>query len=258
MKTLWLSSLTSSHDQIQRVMSLMKDYGVELKGHFWEDDIEKMAWIGPREELVKPDTSLWLILASQKELAVPSIRYGLSMLALTVQAKKGISFPIVLLGIEAEPLKTETLPTPLKGGSLLSFDDPSLAAKLVAAVHASAGNIPVEYRLDVYADPRIGQWFEVGPQGAAWSGALFGVSGAEITFHGVGPQGSLPSQSVLNYPVKGLKVSFGQMDYGAWAVQNEIDSHTSYFIQVKGCPGSIMFGPFSKEQNAEVYVVAMQ
>ena len=87
---------------------------------------------------------------------------------------------------------------------------------------------------------------------------MLGVSGADITFHGVGPKGSLPSRSVLNYPMKGLKVNLGDKEYVAWAVQNELDGGSSYFVKVDGCPESLLFGPYASEKEAEVHVVTLK
>jgi hypothetical protein len=258
MKTLWMTSLIRSEDTVKNLFSQMKTYGLDLKGHFWEDDLDKIAWIGARDELIKPDVALWLILASQEELVTPSLRYGLSLLAITVQAKKGIGFPIVILHSEGDPSAFDTLPTPLKGVDFLSLAESSLGAKIVAKVHSPVKEIALEYRLDAYGNPQIGQWFEVGPQKEVWKGTMFGVSGGEITFHGVGPKGSLPSHSTLNYPSQGLKLKLGEREYTAWAVKNEIDSGTSYFVQVKGYPESFVFSSFSTEEETDVYVVTVK
>lgn len=258
MKTLWITSLGTSEDTVKSVFSRMKTYGLELKGHFWEDDLEKIAWIGPRDELIKPDVALWLILASKEGLGTPSIRYGLSLLAITVQAKRGPGFPIVILHMEGAPPSSDTLPTPLKGADFLSFSDASLGAKMVAKAHAPTAEIASEYRLDAYGNPQIGQWFEVGPREELWEGSMFGVSGGEITFHGVGPKGSLPSHATLNYPSQGLKLQLGEKEYNAWAVKNEIDPGSSYFVQVKGFPESILFSSFSEHEEADVYVVTVK
>jgi len=255
MKTVWLSSLVSSEDTVKNLFSQLKTYGLEVKGHFWEDDLGKMAWSKPREELIKPDVALWLILASPENLANPSIRYGLSLLTITLQAKRGYVFPILILLTQGEVPSPETLPTPLKGFDFLSLTDPGMAAKLVAKVHATFKEIISEYRLDVYGNPQIGQWFEIGPENTSWPGAMFGVAGGEIAFHAVGPKGSLPDQSVLHYPLKGLKLSLGDKEYSAWAAQNELNSQTSYFVKVNGLPDSIILGPYSTQEEGEVYVV---
>jgi hypothetical protein len=258
MKTLWLTSVIDSEEKVKNLIAQLKTYGLDVKGHFWEDEIGKMAWAKPREELIKPEISLWLMLASSENLKSPSIRYGLSLLTLTIQAIKGISFPILFLIAEGEIPSAETLPTPLKGCDLLSMTDPSMAAKLVVKVNTPVKEIVPEYRLDTYGNPHIGQWIEVGPCNRSWPGAMFGVSGAEITFHAVGPKGSLPTQSSLRYPLKGMKLNLGGKEYTAWAAQNEIPSDISYFVKLEGFPESILFGPYSTEEETDVYVVQLK
>ncbi len=258
MKTVWLTSVVQSEEKVKNLIAQLKTYGIEVKGHFWEDEIGKMAWAKAREELIKSGISLWLILASSENLKAPSIRYGLSLLCLTLQAQKGISFPVVILLAEGESPSAETLPTPLKGCESLSLTDPSMAAKLVVKLNAPVKEIVPEYRLDTYGNPHIGQWIEVGPCNGSWPGAMFGVSGAEIAFHAVGPKGSLPTQSSLRYPLKGIKLNLGGKEYTAWAVQNEMNVDTSYFVKLEGFPESILFGPYSTEEEAEVYVVQLK
>lgn len=258
MKAIWLSALFSSEELVKDIISHFRTYGLEVRGHFWEDDLEKMAWAKPRDELIKPDLLLWLILATQENLQSPSIRYGLSLLSLTVQAQKGISFPIIILYTEGEKPDSETFPTPLKGVDCLSLSDPGLAAKIVVKVNTPLKSIPSDYRIDTYGNPQIGQWIEVGPSAESWSGAMFGVSGGEITFHAVGPKGSLPSQSVLNYPMRGLKLSLGEREFIAWAAQNPISPETSYFVKIEGFPEAILFGPYASGEEAELFLMHLK
>jgi len=258
MKKLWMTSLAPSEEAVKKVMGQLQTYGLEVNGHFWEDDLQKMAWIKARDALIDTNVALWLVLASRESLLGPSIRGGLSLLAITVQAQRGLGFPIALLLTEGDPPAPELLPTPLKAALVLSSSDATYGAKVVARVHAPMKHPLPEYRLDVYGNPHIGQWFEVGPREGLWRGAMLGVSGADISFHGVGPKGSLPSRSVLNYPMKGLKVNLGDKEYAAWAVQNDLDARTSYFAKVEGCPGSILFGPYSSDREAEVHVVTLK
>jgi hypothetical protein len=49
MKTFWVTSLGSSQDPIKKLMSQMKTYGLEVQGHFWKDDLKKMAWMAARD-----------------------------------------------------------------------------------------------------------------------------------------------------------------------------------------------------------------
>ncbi len=257
MKKVWLSSLVKAEDVVKKLIGQLKPYGLGANGHFWEDDLEKMAWIGPRQELLDADTSLWGILGSADDFQEPSVRYGLSLLATTLQAQKGHAFPILVLLTEGN-LEPEALPTSLRDAQVMSLSDQGLGAKLVAMVHRPGTKSQAEYRLDVYGNAQIGQWFEVGPVKDAWSGAMFGVSEGAITFQAVGPKGSLPSQSTLNYPMQGLKMALGDREFTAWAVKNQIKPASSYFVKVEGHPAVILFGSFSDEDETDVFVVDLK
>ncbi len=256
-KTIWVSSLIPSKEEVQGLMSKMKKYGLDIDGHFWEDDLEKLSWMKPREKLIDTNISLWAILGSAQALNSESIRYGLSVLTATVQANRGLGFPITILLTEGS-LDPDSLPTLLKGVEVLQVSDAGLGAKLVARVHAPAKDIISEYRLDVYGNTQIGQWFEIGPREGQWEGAMLGVDEGEIEFQAVGLKGRLPSTAVLNYPMQGLKLNLGSKEYTAWAVKNNIDSDNSYFVKIKGFPSTIIFGSYSELEEAEVFVVNLK
>ena len=256
-KRIWTTSLTSSKELVQGFMAQMKRYGLEVDGHFWEDDLEKMAWMKPREKLIDESISVWAVLTSPQDMESASIRYGLSALCTTVKAKRGLGFPLIFVVTEGS-IDPSGLPTPLKGAEVLSFSDPGLGPKMVAKAHGKAPAISPEYRLDIYGNSQIGQWFEVGPHEGKWEGAMLGVSDGEITFQAVGPKGRLPSTSVLNYPVKGLKLTLGDQEYTAWAVKNPLDAETSYFVKIEGAPNKILFGSYSEDDQAEMFVYEMK
>ncbi|MCP4690748.1 MAG: hypothetical protein GY859_22025 [Desulfobacterales bacterium] len=258
MKKIWLTSLSSDEQGVKKFMTGMKTYGLEVAGHFWENDLEKAAWIKPRDELIDAGTALWAIMGSAGDLRDPEFRYGLSLLAITVQARRGAAFPMVMLQTGPAAPDVENLPTPLANVEVLSAGNPALGAKLVAKVHTPPKASSPAHRLDMYGSDRIGQWFEVGPVNEQWSGVMFGASGAEITFHAVGPAGGLPDKSTLHYPMKGLTMTLGEKEYTAWAARNELDPASSYFVQVKGFPDSILFGPYATEDSADVFVVTLK
>ncbi|MBW2107499.1 MAG: hypothetical protein JRI36_02370 [Deltaproteobacteria bacterium] len=259
MKSIWLTSLVRAEEEVKKVMAQLKAYGLKPSGHFWEDDLEKLAWIKPRSALADKDVVLWAIMGTEEDFQSPALRYGLSLLAITVQAERGADFPIVVLQLEGQTVLPEALPTPLKGVDVLPVSGAATGPKLVAKAHRTPqGQKDLAYRLDLYGNEHIGQWFEVGPGAGAWSGAMFAVSDAEIVFHGIGPKGRLPEKSVLNYPMKGLKLTLGDKEYTAWAVQNPLDGETSYFVKVQGFPESILFGAYTQEDNSEVFAVSLK
>ena len=258
MKTIWVTSVGASQDPVKQLMSQVKTYGLEVQGHFWKDDVKKMAWMAARDSLIDQKISMWGILGSDDELRAPDTLYGLSLLAITVQARRGLHFPVMILQTRKDLISSEQLSTPLKGADAMLASDSGLGAKLVARIHKPPKPISSEYHLDIYGNEQIGQWFEVRPADSSWPGAMFGVAGADITFHAVGPAGSLPSKTVLNYPMQGLKLEMGDKEYTAWAAQNKLDAKTSYFVKVEGYPEAIVFGPYSTEQEADVFVVRLK
>jgi hypothetical protein len=254
MKKVWITSLGRDQQKVQSTMAMLKKYALDANGHFWIDDLEKMAWMGARDELIKKDTAVWIILSSDPELGTESIRYGLSLLALSMQAARGHGIPIVFLHDGAE-LTHDVLPTPFRGAEILTMGNPAVGAKLVAMANMPVKRIETDYRLDIIAMPKMGQWFEVGPSQTMWKGVMFGVHGGEIDFHGVGPKGKLPDKAVLEYPMEGLKLSAGDVEYTAWAVQNELSGDSSYYIRVQGEPTSILFGPLAEANDGDVYIL---
>ena len=258
MKSIWLTSLGALPQPATRLITTLKTYGLDVQGHFWKDDLKNMAWMASVENLADPRIPLWAILASAAELRNPNIRYGLSMAAISVQAKKGNNFPIIIIQAGAESIDASQLPTPLKHADILLESIAGLGAKLVAKAHSSPKPASGEYHMDIHGNPQIGQWFEVRPLSAAWAGIMFGVNDAEINFQAAGPTGRLPDKSILNYPVQGLKINLGDTPYIAWAMQNELNDKTSCFVKVEGFPQSIIFGPYSEKNSADVYVLTLK
>ncbi|MBF0528230.1 MAG: hypothetical protein HQK55_02950 [Deltaproteobacteria bacterium] len=259
-KVVWITVLDKEKDQDQakKLYQMVSSYGLAAAGHFWRDNLFKMSWAEGREDLVKKETALWIIVGSAEILAKEDIRYGLSMLALGVFAQKGQGFPILVATTGGE-VKAESLPTPLKGADVLAAAGAGLGPKIVAKANMPIKNPPLEYRLDVYGMEGIGQWFEVGPAAKhSWNGVMFGVSNGEISVHGVGPSSRLPERSVVEYAMKGLKLQLGETEYTAWAVKNQLATADSYYLKVKDYPKSIVFGPLGEGDDAEVFVVHLK
>lgn len=256
-KKIWLSAFNCPEKTVQSVIGKLQSYGLGADGHFFKDDLDKMAWTAPRKQLLDPKVSMWLLVTSAESLQQPSLRYGLAMLALTVQAGRGSGFPIIILQTGDTAIEPEALPTPLTSARILPLTNESFAAKLVAIAHSPVQQVDPGYRLDVYGIPNVGQWFEVGPQKDSWHGAIFGISDGEIKLHAVGPAGQLPEKTVLNYPQQGLEIELGDQKFSAWAVQNDIDSKNSYYLKIAGTPGKILFCPYSSEEETEAFTITL-
>lgn len=258
MKTVWLSAVAVEDQAVQTLMQKLQTYGVASSGHRWQDDLQAMAWLGPKDELCDPQCAFWAIMGSREALQKPETRYGLSLLALYVQARRGLGFPMVILQTEGEPLSADGLPTPLQRALILPAADAGTPAKLVARLHAKAPDLPAAYHFDMVGNPHFGQWFEIRPSRESWPGVIFGVDEGEIAFQAVGPKGELPTTSTLNFPMQGLKIEIGGKEYTAWAVRNEVGGDTSYYVKVTGAPGKLLFGAFSEESEAEMYRIDLK
>ena len=255
MKKVWITSLVKNEEQVSKILSTAKQYGLDANGHFWTDDLKHMAWQAPKDSIIESETTVWAIMGSEKELDTESVRFGITLLALAVQAVKGHGFHILWIVTEGN-VDPEKLPTPLKDAEVMNQADSTLGAKLVARANTPASKIDTDYRFDVHANPGFGVWVEIGPgKGQEWNGALLGVNGADIDAHGVGEKGTLPQKAVLEYPVKGMKLTLGEKEYTAWAVQNKLDETLSYYIRVQGMPKSLLFGPYAQDEEAEVHVI---
>jgi hypothetical protein len=249
-KKVWVTSLSKNQERVTGLLGLVKKYGLGPDGHFWVDEIQKMAWQASLETLTQKQTALWVISATKAELEPASVRYGLSLLALCLQNAKGIGFPIVFVCPD-HSLDEDDLPTPLKGADIIDHKNPSLGAKMVAKANTPVKKIDPGYRIDIHANPGFGIWFELGPgPGDTWNGVLAGGLTSEVTAHGVGPAGELPLKTTLEYQMQGLKLELGEDEYSAWAVQNDIHDSLSYYVRFADIPGSILFGQLPGESDA--------
>jgi hypothetical protein len=88
---------------------------------------------------------------------------------------------------------------------------------------------------------------------------MFGVAGegAEINFQAVGPSGKLPEKTVLEFAQEGMKLQVGATEYTAWAVRNQVDAASAYYVRVKGCPESILFMPYAEGSDAEATLLRL-
>jgi len=255
MTNIWLTSSQSLQNYLPTISDTLNKYAINHNGHFWEDDLENMSWKYVYDEIINKDYSLWLIFLPSEELQRFSIRYAISLLTIAVQQKKGAHFPIILLKLEKDSLVTEMLPDPLKTLDILPLSLQTIGPELISQKHKSIQKTEREYYINVHVNPAYGQWFEVGPINKTWkSGSIFGVTGAEITFQGVGDRGILPKQCTIESPVEGIKVTSETNEYIAWIVQNEINKDTSHFIKVKGYPSSIILGEHIEELSGFLYV----
>lgn len=255
-KRVWITALAKHEGKIAGLMGSLKKYGLATDGHFWVDDIKNMAWQAAAEELLKTDAGLWIIVGADEDMKEISVSYGLSLLAMKVYASKGQGFPVIFAPVDTMPGELK-LPTLLKGAEITPFSHNSFGVKAVALANMPIKKIEKEYHLNVHGLPGTGLWLEAGPSLFEWQGAMFGVHGAKVDFHGVGPSNGVPERAILEYAQKGLKVRLGEDEFTAWAIRNRLGPGTSYYVRVQGIPDRLLFGPYAQSEETEVHVVTL-
>ncbi|KAF1077356.1 hypothetical protein [Halodesulfovibrio sp. MK-HDV] len=254
-KTVWVSLLEKDEAKGRTLFETLHKYGLNVGGHFWSANNEEMEWSAPLHELEKNPFDAWLIQGTESSFSDSAIRYGLSSLALTIQAAKGHEFPIILQCTDGL-LDAATLPTPLQGVTLLKPTD-NIAVKAVAIVNIPATPVVADYRLAMHPMPKLGQWIEVGPTTQQWNGMIFAVDSGEITDHGVGPAEIVPAKSVVNFPMKGITLQHSGKKYTGWAVKNQISAQESYYLRFTGTPSSILFGQLPEGEEADLFSITL-
>jgi hypothetical protein len=256
-KKVWISAIDASEPQIRHLAERLKTYGVRAEGHTWVDDPDRYAWKAPLAPLASPAVSAWAVVGSAERLSAPQTRYGLSLLAVGLQSRRGPGFPIAVLILPGTDPAAWQPTTPLSGAAVLPFEGPGVEAKLVARLHAAPKPAAAEYHLDVHVHEQAGQWFEISPAAGVWPGVIAGTAGAGIDMHAVGARGELPRKSVLDHPLKGIELRLGEMAFQAWAAKNTLSPADSYFIRVNGRPKALVFGPYPESEEPELYVVRL-
>ena len=259
MKSIWITALAENQPRAAAVSAHLKQYGLQCQGHFWQDAPEKLGWRAALTGLLEAKADVWLILADDLEIAKPSVRYGLSLMAAALRQAKGAGFQIMLLWNSPAPAARE-LPQLLQIATLVEESASAWAAKVVAKANMPGKAAPADYRLDIQGDERLGQWFEIGPVNGAWDGVVLGVygEGAEINFHAVGSKGVLPEKTTLEYAQHGLKIQAGEREFTAWAVRNQVGRDASYFVRIKGCPEAIVFMPYADEPDVSATLLTLK
>ncbi|WP_027183033.1 hypothetical protein [Desulfovibrio inopinatus] len=255
-KNVWITVLEKDEARGKKLFETVSRYAVVPNGHFWVDDLEKMAWAGVADSLTDSNTALWIIAGKAESFASPTISRGLSLLAAKVLGQRGYGFPIILVPTEGE-LTVDSLPTPLRGTEVVTAA--SLGVKVAALANMPIKPVATEYNFQVYPIPGVGLWLEVGPsKGHSWNGAMLGVVDAEIRAHGVGPSGTIPQRTVIEYQMQGLKIQAGETEFTAWALKNTLSENDSYYVSLQGTPSELLFGEFSESDEAEVYRVRFE
>ncbi|MDR5773595.1 MULTISPECIES: hypothetical protein [unclassified Caballeronia] len=258
MKQVWVTALAKDEARIAQVAATLRRYGIAAQGHVWLDEPDKAVARVVLDAMQAADA--WIVLVDEATLAKPSVRYGLSLLYASLQASRGAAPPVLFLTASGD-----TVPPPLFAGAL-TFADRNAAwpAKLVAALARAPKQAPLAalggYRLTLWGDENIGQWFEIGSLEGPLAGFAFGVPRSDevsIDFQAVGARGALPAKTTLEYAQEGLGMQIGGTDYVSWAVRNAIGPDDSYFVRVRGCPATLLLMPYPEGDDVEATIVRL-
>lgn len=254
----WTAVDEASHNP-EPVVRLLGQYGLEVAGSKWVDDLDQMAWLELGAALLDAgNADLWLIAGDAKDFERPSNRYALSLLTAMLREGRGEAFPIICLGLDFTPNAT-SMPALMNSLQLLTVTDQGWPAKLVASAFSPKRLELPDFRLSVCTNPLFGQWFEVGPRAANWSGVMFGVPAeGTITYHAVGPKGGVPERTILEYQVQGMQAQVRDITFTAWSVQNTLGPADSYYVKVEGFPARVIFGAHPGIDQAEVFVIDLK
>jgi hypothetical protein len=262
-KTVWITAFNKDKDaaRVGAVSQILKRYGLATQGHFWVDDPAKLAWRVGLDALNAARADLWLVLVDAAELAKPSVRYGLSLFAASLREARGAGFPVVLSAPDG--VNADVIPALLADATILAEGNAAWPAKIVARANlAKAGTAP-DYRFEVVGEEQLGQWFAIGPREGEWTGVVFGVHGgagsneAKIDFQAVGPRGALPEKTVLEFAQEGLTLQVGEREFSAWALRNRLGPGEAYYARVRGTPESVLFMPYTEDNEADATILQL-
>lgn len=262
MKQVWVTALARDEARIAQVAGTLKRYGIAAQGHVWLDEPDKAVARVVLDAMQAAHA--WIVLVDDAAWMKPSVRYGLSLLYASLQSTRGAAPPVLFL-----TASNDTSAPPFFADAL-AFPDTNAAwpAKLVAALARAPKAAPLAalggYRLTLWGDENIGQWFEIGALDEVdkppLAGFAFGVpqtEGVSIGFQAVGARGALPQKTTLEYAQQGLRMEIGGTQYTSWAVRNRIGPDDSYFVRVHGCPASLLLMPYPEGDDVEATVVRL-
>jgi hypothetical protein len=149
---------------------------------------------------------------------------------------------LLTLGLPSPPVTAFVVcdggETTVPGGFLehvTVFRGGPFAGRVMAERFRPKAAVPRPCRVFAHLDERLGLWLEVGPgAGEVWDGFMLGVVAAEISAFGVGPCGTPPARTVLEYPLLGIRGDIRGEVYCGCAARNVLGHGEACFLRVEG------------------------
>lgn len=257
-KKVYLTALDRKAPLATEVAAKLHQYGLTVLGRYWPESFEApLYWLELRDEFIKENADVWLILLDEAAPASPKAMYGLSQMAYSLDARLQGKLSVVLL--TPADLDTSKLPSVLQAATPLTLAS-AWAAKIVAKANLPVKVRSSEYMLDFYGNEKLGQWFEFRLSNGELDGVIFGVrkdDDVKIDFQAVGASGGLPEKSTLEYPVHDMQLTLGDAEYVAWGLRNKLVQGSSYYARVQGWPRSLIVMPYSDQDDAAAWRIEL-
>lgn len=272
-----VTALASDAQRLSALAGTLERYGMKALGGVWETTAAKVValdWRAMVDAFVAQRAALWLVLADDRALADPAVRYGLNLMASSLRSALGADFPLAVLRADASPagatpaprppgVALAALPAQLRDALVLEAGT-TWPAKLMARVHRARSTAAfASDRVSVHGSEQLGQWFELQPGAGSWPGVMFAVAGegASIDFQATGPSGGLPETSTLAGAQTGLKLESAGRTFTGWAVRNMVGATdagpVSYYARVRGRPEALLWMPYTEDDDADATLFAL-
>ncbi len=226
--------------------------GADVQAHFWNDRPDAQVLAQMVKELCSPDLNAWVIAGSMNSFSTETMS-ALSLLAIAARnAREQTDAAELAVVISPSGVASLRLPKPLANAKVVST---GLGGRVIAAAATAKPYDPLPYRLNFLPLHGLGMWLEAGPTRDPWDGVLLGTRGCSPDAHGVGQSGIIPLRCTLKYPVTGMKIEASSGTFTAWGIANILTPAESYFTRLDGLPETIMFGPFPKGDDPDLYVL---
>ena len=256
----WIIKLGEVEQLAQLVAAGLMGYGLQVKGQKWPTE-EPQAWLPSAQEAATGDAGLVVLVADPSLFANPNLRRSLALFRLSLQTRKNRKIDgFVFFQGEMPDLKDSASYCHRVLEDWLTVDPKTnWLAKAVARLHVpTQDKLPIA--IGLHAHERLGVWLEVRRNPAAESNGCFaGVSGQDvkIDFHAVGPKGRLPSRTVNEYELQGIKFDYMGLCFDAWGLQNALSPDHSYYVRLEGEPVYIAAGELPNGEIMGVDLVCL-
>jgi hypothetical protein len=210
----------------------------------WKElNSQRNGWIRILPPLDDPAVAAWVV-AGKPEDFTDEVRSRVALLTLAMQRERPPATAFVLTR------DGEIRDVPYAVGYIRIYRHTQpYAAKLMLARTRPQSFPVLPFLARAHLDPLMGAWLEIAPpDNERWQGFMAGVTQAEVTAFGVGPEGMPPARSTLHFPLLGITGEMGDSPFSACAARNELSGGTSCYMRLDGAPGLVFCADYPDEE----------